>query len=1182
MNFNLRKRQPSRSSKLRRVFESLEPRNFLAGDSGIATFHNSALPADVNNNGIVSAQDALLIINEISFRTLTKATGERSNDSNPNSLFLDVSGDSLVTAQDALMVINTISMLNSASGPSSLAGAEVSPNAILVGTNSGGVTVDEGASLTEQPTIKQNWGVNLNENVDFSSTSPWMDITKQFRVWGKPDAPWELQTWTKPFTNQGIPQEDFGAIIVNSGGGVPMGIYNLRFDGTATVTFTGGWRLVPDSVQKSGDTTTMQVEVTRLDDSSIKFSGVTESDPVRNMKMVSSLVDINTNEIFSQAFLDRLKPFSSLRFLDWNETNNSLVTSWDARRTVDQTIQTGHQPGLEGEGGVAWEYMIALANKTQTNPWINVPHLVDDHYIEELATLWRDNLDPNLTLYIEWSNETWNGRFAQSRGSDGVHDGYEYGLPENTGPQTIRISNIFHQVFGDQSDRLHITLAGQAENPDVIRKGLDYFKSLDLAPSSVIDSISIAPYFGVSANSKAATVDELFSELTQATDGIEAHATMANAEGIEMLAYEAGQHLAENLQTKIPVNVLKAAQNDPRMGEAYRDFAKAWASAGGGLINHFGLAQQYAWYGDWGLLDQISSPGDVKWDAVMSVVNEKGDANLDGVVDFADFTVLRDHFGQSSQWWEQGDFNGDRRVGSVDLQLLHANANLSSTEAQEIRDFAATRGVPLYDHYTLAMSSIPTSPVTITISPNAQLETSATSLTFEADASALIPRTIYVAAKNDVNIEGLHFASIHHTATSADINFQNITIPDVQITINDNDYGDTNPPTARVNPLTRIARSKTITLEVAASDPVDSKQSQLTPSGVASVDIFVARDDGPFEFFRSLPAGTTTTAFYGESGHTYLFHALAHDVSGNVEKVPVGGAGMEARTTVPDLDAPFSWVTSVDASDSLLNIDYSVTDSGGSGLRQIDFYVSVDGGPQTMFKRVVASGGSASGSVEYQASRDGVDHTYEFTAIGADVQGNSTAIPAPGRGDIMVSTNFVIPATTLDHFVISDGQTQRSRLRYMELQFNEYSELDEIIQNGLSLKAFGLDGQGAGQSVNLKGKVTRSGSSIRFDFGSDGIGGNRISSSGDGIYELTVDVNRNNVIETDEVFRFFRLFGDTTGDGIVDQADLNKFDALFQSDPLNLEGDVNGDGRLSTRDRSDIFSHLGRRITGAI
>ena len=53
----------------------------------------------------------------------------------------------------------------------------------------------------------------------------------------------------------------------------------------------------------------------------------------------------------------------------------------------------------------------------------------------------------------------------------------------------------------------------------------------------------------------------------------------------------------------------------------------------------------------------------------------RGDANLDGKVDFQDFLSLANNFGRDDHWisWRTGDLNGDGRVDFADFLILARN-----------------------------------------------------------------------------------------------------------------------------------------------------------------------------------------------------------------------------------------------------------------------------------------------------------------------------------------------------------------------------------------------------------------------------------------------------------------------------------------------------------------------------
>jgi hypothetical protein len=66
-----------------------------------------------------------------------------------------------------------------------------------------------------------------------------------------------------------------------------------------------------------------------------------------------------------------------------------------------------------------------------------------------------------------------------------------------------------------------------------------------------------------------------------------------------------------------------------------------------------------------------------------------GDANLDGIVNAADFTILAANFNQTVTGWDQGDFNYDGIVNAADFTDLAANFNQSASGAASAGDVAA-------------------------------------------------------------------------------------------------------------------------------------------------------------------------------------------------------------------------------------------------------------------------------------------------------------------------------------------------------------------------------------------------------------------------------------------------------------------------------------------------------------
>jgi endonuclease/exonuclease/phosphatase family metal-dependent hydrolase len=95
------------------------------------------------------------------------------------------------------------------------------------------------------------------------------------------------------------------------------------------------------------------------------------------------------------------------------------------------------------------------------------------------------------------------------------------------------------------------------------------------------------------------------------------------------------------------------------------------------------------------------------------------------------------------------------------------------------------------DSYQIALQSIPTANVQITVDPDNQTDLGAgagvaIALTF-TPANALIPQTVNVTAVDDATVEGNHTSTITHTLASADSRYNGFSVPNVVAAIVDND-----------------------------------------------------------------------------------------------------------------------------------------------------------------------------------------------------------------------------------------------------------------------------------------------------------------------------------------------------------------------------------------------------------
>ena len=147
-------------------------------------------------------------------------------------------------------------------------------------------------------------------------------------------------------------------------------------------------------------------------------------------------------------------------------------------------------------------------------------------------------------------------------------------------------------------------------------------------------------------------------------------------------------------------------------------------------------------------------------------------------------------------------------------------------------------------------------------------------------------------------------------------------------------------------------------------------------------------------------------------------------------------------------------------------------------------------------------------------------------------------IKSTDAGGLSVTATFTISATApnkLSSIDVQEGATQRSYIRYVDLFFNNSSGLSDLISEGrIKLIRYDLNGAN-GQAVSLTKVLSTTANKIRFDFGTNGIGGNASSNTGDGYYEVALDLDRNGSYET--LRHFYRLFGDVNGDHTVDSTE---------------------------------------------
>lgn len=205
--------------------------------------------------------------------------------------------------------------------------------------------------------------------------------------------------------------------------------------------------------------------------------------------------------------------------------------------------------------GLAYEWMIDLSNRTGKDLWVCMPHMTDSMYWTSLAQLIYNNLDPSLKVYIEYSNETWNGSFSQFEYT--LEEGQNLGLPGSNqwyqgGAysvwQSINVFKAFEDVFDSESHRLVRVVAAMG-NLDIARKALDnVLYASTWNPHGIMpDAFAIAPYIGSGLDGAAPDIATSFrAAIDSRTSLLNEGLGIANDHNLDYITYEGGQHITTN------------------------------------------------------------------------------------------------------------------------------------------------------------------------------------------------------------------------------------------------------------------------------------------------------------------------------------------------------------------------------------------------------------------------------------------------------------------------------------------------------------------------------------------------------------------------------------------------------------------------------------------------------------
>jgi hypothetical protein len=359
--------------------------------------------------------------------------------------------------------------------------------------------------------------------------------------------------------------------------------------------------------------------------------------------------------VFRPGFLSLLQNFQALRMMQWLniDGDGGKLTTWASRPRVTDA-------GWGTEHGVPIEIAVQLCNTAGADCWLNIPHEADNDYIRQMATLVHTMLGKSQKVYIEFSNEVWNGAYPQFAYAEAQGKALwpsanvtEFMLNRNWyGMRVAQTCDIWKSVWGSDYSRVRCVLGAQVAQTATATSSLQctLWIGSGNAPCSAhnITDVGISVYFGLFrspaswASVPSSGLDNIFQEINKGGLIAGDHAGGSLKENSDweaafraalapykfgMLAYEGGQSLITSPDAPPPlINLHVMANRDARMGAAYTSVLNDWKANGGQIYMIYDDIYSPGQYGSWGALESFmdtvnpltSAPP--KWQAIQNFI----------------------------------------------------------------------------------------------------------------------------------------------------------------------------------------------------------------------------------------------------------------------------------------------------------------------------------------------------------------------------------------------------------------------------------------------------------------------------------------------------------------------------------------------------------------------------------
>lgn len=440
--------------------------------------------------------------------------------------------------------------------------------------------------------------------------------------------------WIKSLPKRGSNSKQYNSVstIILRAGGYQPGRYILTYEGEGIISASFDAKK-NEALSKSG----RQVyDIDKPQAGSGVEIRITQTDPnqngnyIKNIKFFREEQEnlLKAGEIFNPDFINLVKPFKFFRAMSWMATNdNNEQKDWDDLVKITDYNWAGQEfiSPRRKKGGAPIEVLTAIANKTSSDLWLNIPHQATDEYVTKFAQKVKETLDSKLNVYIEYSNEVWNWspafpqsqwavQQAKARWKEDIPDG-DADFNGFYGMRASQIINIWKSVFGSQANRVKGIMATQTawQGLEQARLRCNAYQKEGNPPCyKNFDLYAITGYFGAAMTMKenADTIkgwmresdggyakalqwlrtgeglphESKFGSLPNVSADRAYHKTVADKYGLKLVTYEGGPDLVT--QDPEVQAFLGRLRKRPEMKDIYLESLNDWKNQGGTLYSH--------------------------------------------------------------------------------------------------------------------------------------------------------------------------------------------------------------------------------------------------------------------------------------------------------------------------------------------------------------------------------------------------------------------------------------------------------------------------------------------------------------------------------------------------------------------------------------------------------------------